>query len=126
MACGKGEIKMWRVAAASSDGKYVNQHFGRATQFLIFDLEEDGGHRFVELRSNQPSCSWETAEEPEAPKHGQTIGILADCQAVLVSRIGAAAEATLNAHGIKAFVIPNFIDEALGQVAKELAVAPPA
>ncbi len=116
---------MWRVAAASSDGKYVNQHFGRATQFLVFDLEENGDHRFVELRSNQPSCSWEASEEPEAPKHGQTIETLADCQAVLVSRIGTAAEATLNDHGIRGYVIPDFIDEALRQVAKKLAVASP-
>ena len=26
-----------RVAVASSDGKFINQHFGHAEQFLIFD-----------------------------------------------------------------------------------------
>ena len=67
-----------RVAVASSDGKYVNQHFGRATQFLIFEMGHDqdredndnpmdpGDHceyRFIELRRNEPSCPGEDLEE---------------------------------------------------------------
>ncbi len=30
-----------RVAVGSSDGKYVNQHFGHAQKFLIFDIERE-------------------------------------------------------------------------------------
>lgn len=104
-----------RVAVASSDGKYVNQHFGRATQFLIFDLLEGQEKAFVELRLNQPSCNWEA---PSEPGHKRTIELLADCQAVVVSMIGGAATQTLARHGLTAFQIPDFIEEALKQVAK--------
>ena len=29
-----------RVAVGSSDGKYINQHFGHSQKFLIFDIEK--------------------------------------------------------------------------------------
>jgi predicted Fe-Mo cluster-binding NifX family protein len=102
----------FRVAVASTDGKYVNEHFGRAQQFLIFDLESNG-YQFLELRKNEPSCSSDRADEV---KHLPTTDLLADCQGVLVARIGPGAEAVLNQKGIKAYVIPDFIDEALKQL----------
>lgn len=101
----------FRVAVASTDGKYVNEHFGRAKQFLIFDLDSSR-YQFLELRRNEPSCR--SGQEDE--KHLATIELLADCQALLVARIGPGAEAVLNQNGIKAYVIPDFIDEALKQL----------
>ncbi|WP_272942742.1 NifB/NifX family molybdenum-iron cluster-binding protein [Methanobacterium formicicum] len=47
-----------RVAAASSDGKYVNQHFGKADKFLIFDIKDNGEHEFIELRETAPPVWW--------------------------------------------------------------------
>ncbi|HBF37208.1 MAG TPA: dinitrogenase iron-molybdenum cofactor biosynthesis protein [Firmicutes bacterium] len=106
----------YRVAVASTDGKYVNEHFGRAQQFLIFELSENG-HQFIELRKNQPSCHVEQSDESG---HLQTVNLLADCKGVLVARIGPAAEQYLLEHGIKAFIIPDFIDEALQKVKNHL------
>jgi nitrogen fixation protein NifX len=102
----------FRVAVASTDGKYVNEHFGRAKQFLIFEVNEKD-HQFIELRQNQPSCHVEQADESG---HLQTVKLLADCKAVLVARIGPGAEQYLKQHGIKALIIPDFIDEALQQI----------
>lgn len=102
----------FRVAVASTDGKYVNEHFGRAQQFLIFDLNP-AGNQFLELRKNEPSCRSKQVDEV---KHLSTIDLLADCQGVLVARIGSGAEAVLNQKGIKAYVIPDFIEEALKQL----------
>jgi predicted Fe-Mo cluster-binding NifX family protein len=102
----------YRVAVASTDGKYVNEHFGRAKQFLIFELC-DGDYQFVELRQNQPSCN---VEQPDESGHARTIELLRDCKAVLVARIGPGAEQYLNRQGIKAITIPEFIDEALKQI----------
>jgi nitrogen fixation protein NifX len=45
-----------KVAIASSDGKFVNQYFGRVNQFLIVELKDDGNYEFLELRKNVPSC----------------------------------------------------------------------
>lgn len=106
---------MFRVAVASTDGKFVNEHFGRARQFLIFDYL-NGAYQFVETRSNIPSCNWEKAEEDA---HAQTIRNLQDCQAVLVSRIGPGALHTLADHGIRSYEIADYIEEALSRIVPE-------
>ncbi|HEX2955104.1 MAG TPA: NifB/NifX family molybdenum-iron cluster-binding protein [Bacillota bacterium] len=106
---------MFRVAVASSDGKFVNDHFGRAHQFLIFEYI-GGTYRFVEMRSNIPSCQWEKNEEDA---HAQTIRNLKDCQAVLVSRIGPGALHTLASNGIRSYEIADYIEEALKRIAPE-------
>lgn len=38
----------FKVAVASSDGKYINQHFGWAQQFLIFEIDDNGEYKFLE------------------------------------------------------------------------------
>ncbi len=106
----------YRIAVASTDGKYVNEHFGRAKQFLIFELD-DNGYQFLELRQNQPSCHVEGSDESA---HLQTIKLLEDCKAVLVARIGPGAEQYLLQNGIKPLMIPNFIDEAFKQVREQI------
>ena len=47
-----------RVAVASSDGKYINQHFGHAHQFLIFDVQGEHDYKFLgNSRTLLPSCN---------------------------------------------------------------------
>ena len=48
------EDKM-RVAIVSSDGKVINQQFGKASRFLIFEVE-DGKIQYIEERKNTPIC----------------------------------------------------------------------
>ncbi|KAB2954410.1 dinitrogenase iron-molybdenum cofactor biosynthesis protein [Heliorestis acidaminivorans] len=100
---------MLKVAVASSDGKVVNQHFGRTKQFLIFQVEE-GIYRFLELRTTSPACRGQNHNEGKMEEMIETIS---DCKAVLVSQIGAGATDKLLAKGIEAFIIPIFIDDAL-------------
>lgn len=38
----------YKIAIATSDGKFVNQHFGRANQFLIVELKGDGSYEVLE------------------------------------------------------------------------------
>ncbi len=45
----------WKAAVASSDGKVINQHFGRAKEFLIFEITNQE-FQFLELRQNNPAC----------------------------------------------------------------------
>lgn len=60
-----------RVAVASTDGKYVNDHFGRAKQFLIFDIN-GSEYQFLELRQNTPSCNLEGTDENKHLKNRGT------------------------------------------------------
>lgn len=105
----------WRAAIASLDGKVVNEHFGRAKEFLIVDIKPDGTYEFIEKRSVTPLCSGGEHTEQALVS---VINTLRDCTAVLVARIGTAAERALNVHHIAVFEQPDYIDEAIRKLAK--------
>lgn len=100
----------YKIAVASSDGKVINEHFGRSKQFLIFEVAENGEYSFLELRENSPPCN---AGEHGEDQMEKTINLLSDCRIVLVSRIGPGAERKLQVQGIRSYSVPDFIDQAL-------------
>ncbi len=103
----------FKVAVASSDGKYVNQHFGMAQQFLIFEIDDKGNYKFLELRKNTPACEvgGHTDEAME-----RSVELISDCEAVLASQMGPGAVNALASHGIEAYAAPAFIDVALKEL----------
>ncbi len=101
-----------KVAVASSDEKFVNEHFGRTQQFLVFELN-DNRVEFYELRKNTPPCNGQSHNEDLMLS---TIEMLSDCAAIVVSQIGPGAFERLARHGLQAYVIPDFIDDALQQL----------
>ncbi|OPY58379.1 MAG: FeMo cofactor biosynthesis protein NifB [Pelotomaculum sp. PtaU1.Bin035] len=100
----------YKVAVASSDGKFVNQHFGRASQFLIFEIKDDGGFFFLVLRDNTPPCD---GGAHNSDLLARTVDLISDCRVVLVSQIGPGAIDALLSRGIQPHVIPDFIEDAL-------------
>ncbi|MDP4177312.1 MAG: NifB/NifX family molybdenum-iron cluster-binding protein [Bacillota bacterium] len=40
----------YRIAAASTDGIHLDQHFGSAGSFLIFEVEKDSSYKIIEER----------------------------------------------------------------------------
>ncbi|CEA14381.1 MAG: NifB/NifX family molybdenum-iron cluster-binding protein [Methanobacterium formicicum] len=102
-----------KVAVASSDGKYINQHFGMASQFLIFQLDDNGTHKFLELRENKPACSTEGHSELSMEK---SVKLISDCQAVLAGQIGPGAIDILLKNNIDPYIAPTFIEDALEQL----------
>jgi len=99
-----------RVAVASNDGKYINQHFGHATQFLIFDLEMDGNFKFIEIRRNSPTCH---GGEHVSGVLENTYKILRDVDMVMVSQIGPGASQFLLSKNIQPLMTPGFIEDEL-------------
>lgn len=104
----------YKIAVASSDGKVINQHFGMATQFLIFNVEDDS-FEFEKLLTTSPFCS---SGEHDDNKLQNAAEALKECRAVLVSQIGKGAALVLNNSGIEAFDVRDFIDVALGKLIK--------
>jgi nitrogen fixation protein NifX len=102
----------YKVAVASSDGKVVNQHFGRATQFLIFDIEDES-FKFSKLIKTAPFCS--NGEHDDA-KLSLATESLVGCRAILVTQIGNGAMEALERKGIEAFDIKGLIDDALNKI----------
>lgn len=103
----------YRAAVASSDGKVVNQHFGHCRQFLIFETDDSGAWVFVGKRETLPACS--LGEHSDSSMQ-QVVTLLSDCSAVAVSQIGYGAVQALNSEGIHAFIISDFINQALEYV----------
>ena len=104
----------YKIAVASSDGKVVNQHFGKATQFLIFEMEKNT-YRFLELLKTIPFCN---SSEHDEDKLASAVDALAGCRAVCVSQIGSGAAEALRNKGIEPLDIHNFIEDALKKILK--------
>ncbi len=103
-----------RVAVVSSDGKVINQHFGKASRFLIFDVD-CCKIQFIEVRETKPLCG--SAEYGHADDAlSRAISLISDCEAVLCARIGSGAEEELREYGIEPIEAPYFIDEALKNI----------
>jgi nitrogen fixation protein NifX len=98
---------MAKVAVASTDGILIDEHFGRAKQFLVFDVDEQGEYTFLEKRSagNISGLDCHSVD--------YIVPLLADVEAVLAVQIGQAAERILRRQGIFALPVEGPIEQAL-------------
>lgn len=104
-----------RIAIASSDGKYIDLHFGHADRFIIADVDGDG-YSVKETRPCEPACR---GGDPERHDFGPAANLLADCEAVFVSRVGPAAARELLVRGVRVFEAPYFIQDVLDRIVGE-------
>ncbi len=85
------------VAVATTGGGKVNQHFGHADEFQIYEVTASSttfiGHRRVDLY-----CQGGFGEDEQLPS---IVNAINDCHAVLVSKIGACPRDELKAAGIE-------------------------
>jgi len=110
------------MAVATSGGGLINQHFGHATEFLVYEASVNGvrfiGHRKVD----QYCIGNDTCGEKESALAG-SIRSLHGCEAVLCSKIGFEPWSQLEEAGI----VPNGehamepIEEAVLAVYREMA-----
>jgi predicted Fe-Mo cluster-binding NifX family protein len=124
----------WRIAVTSADGVLINQHFGHARWFLIYDVEQDGTSTLAERREVVPWCNagnhaghaaHAAHTGPAGPRGGPDdtgdsgiAGDIGDCTAVLTARIGPPARKNLELAGISVFEEVSAIDEALKKLAR--------
>jgi predicted Fe-Mo cluster-binding NifX family protein len=93
-----------RAAFASIDGSYIDQHFGSARYWQIYDIETKG-NTFVEIRKSKAKC-----EGHCEGGFDHLLDLLHDCDVIFVSKIGQTAAAFMISHGKRIF-------EAAGNVA---------
>lgn len=99
-----------RIAFASTDGTYIDQHLGSARIFQIFDIS-DTCYKLVTSRRTDAFC------------HGNCEGgfehllkALNDCDAIFVSRIGPGAAAFMIQQGKRVFEASGPVEEVIEQV----------
>ena len=105
----------YRVAIASTDGETVNQHYGKATKFYIYSIDDEVGYGLVEERPVEPVCMDGAHEISRMEK---SVLNFTDCRYLVVSRLGVAASSALAAAGITAMELPGTIDDAILRVWK--------
>jgi predicted Fe-Mo cluster-binding NifX family protein len=74
----------FRVAVTTTDGVTVNRHFGRATEFHIYEINGRRTH-FVEVRNLSALCD---TLEHDWELLAQIAGQLTDCAVILTAQIG--------------------------------------
>ena len=132
------------IAVTSKDGININQHFGHAERFLIYEVA-DGTVRLVTEVAAEAYCNW-GAIQPEmnqeefdeairqlqecaeaTPGHrmmpeklAAIAAALGDCRIIVTEMIGEAPQAELERLGITTFTLRGRIDLALPELVKVL------
>ncbi|MDU0458660.1 MAG: NifB/NifX family molybdenum-iron cluster-binding protein [Geobacteraceae bacterium] len=107
------------IAVASKDGREINQHFGHAERFLIYDVEQ-GSAKLVDERKVERYCSF----DPEHPLRMHLLksiaAALSGCRAVVTAQMGEHPRNELEQMGIEPFVASGPIRTTLVELAKIL------
>ncbi len=85
------------VAVATKGGGRINQHFGHASEFQVYEVSAAGA-KFVGHRKVEHYCAGGYEEEEAMPS---ILDALQDCAAVLVAKIGHCPMKELQAAGIE-------------------------
>jgi hypothetical protein len=121
----------FNVAVATTNGKDINQHFGKAEQLHIYTVELDGSYQLLEVRTIAT-----TSDEPIQPSgcgNGcgggcggggchpsgyvlEILEVIKDCKYVLASRVGNSVEKGLRVYDITAFSVELPIDDAIQKI----------
>ncbi|HIJ82160.1 MAG TPA: dinitrogenase iron-molybdenum cofactor biosynthesis protein [Desulfuromonadales bacterium] len=107
------------IAVASKDGKDINQHFGHAERFLIYDVENSNAN-LVDERKVERYCSF----DPDHPLRGHLLKGIAEaltgCRAVVTAQMGEHPRGELEKLGVEPFVTSGPIKMTLVELAKIL------
>nr|WP_092071843.1 NifB/NifX family molybdenum-iron cluster-binding protein [Dendrosporobacter quercicolus]NSL49468.1 dinitrogenase iron-molybdenum cofactor biosynthesis protein [Dendrosporobacter quercicolus DSM 1736]SDM30372.1 Predicted Fe-Mo cluster-binding protein, NifX family [Dendrosporobacter quercicolus] len=99
---------MAKVAVVSTDGVVINEHFGKAREFFIYEVQENGEYQLIEQRASIAGCSGGGGGHQQ-----RAAELLADVEVVLAAQIGPGAEQQLRNYGVIALTVASSIDKAL-------------
>lgn len=100
----------YRVAFAST-GEYIDQHFGSARYFQIYDMADDKTFQHFESRTTTAKCKGNCEGGFQ-----HLLDVLIDCDAVFVSKIGEGAAAFMISHGKRVFEGAGDIEEIMTEL----------
>jgi predicted Fe-Mo cluster-binding NifX family protein len=107
------------IAVATKDGQMINQHFGHAVRFLIYDVKGTAV-RLVEEKQVEKYCTYDEAH----PLRGHVLRGIAEalqgCRAIVCSQVGPAPQEEMGRLGFEVYVLDGEITPALTELAKIL------
>jgi len=120
-----------KVAFATTDGKQVDEHFGRAGMFAVYELTDQGSD-FVELRKFSDGMDKSVTDTKDmGPLHDSAVQAkverLADCKLIYLTEIGGPSAARLIKKGIMPMKVKEIvsIESALNQLKNTIRQSPP-
>ncbi len=107
-----------KVAVVTDSGNTISQHFGRASFFLVFSIEDGvivateqrskaGHEQFAHLHDHQPDHEHGHEHGTGAhseDKHAQMLDPIRDCDAVIVRGMGTGAYRAVQAANIRPYL----------------------
>jgi nitrogen fixation protein NifX len=88
-----------RIAIVSTDGTNVNDHFGMAKRFLVYDCNDET--TLVEERPTESLSVGDSDHSFDAEKFGRIAALLKDCSKIYVTQIGEVPASKLKELGIE-------------------------
>ncbi|MBI5058053.1 MAG: nitrogen fixation protein NifX [Nitrospirae bacterium] len=120
-----------KVAFATTDGVNVDEHFGRAGMFVIYELIRDG-YKFLETRKFADGRDTEIEGTKEMGQvHDDSVQAkvdkLADCKIIYLTEIGGPSAARLVKKGIMPIKIKETasIEESMNVLLETIKKSPP-
>jgi nitrogen fixation protein NifX len=120
-----------KIAFATTDGIAIDEHFGRAGMFAVYDLTRDG-YSFQEIRKFSEGRDLAIEETKgmgaiHEDRVQQKVDKLADCKIIYLTEIGGPSAARLVKKGIMPVKVKRnvSIEESLIKLAETISTAPP-
>ena len=120
-----------KVAFATTDGKQVDEHFGRAEMFAIYEITEFG-YQFVAMRRFSDGMDNAVVDTRDmGPLHDSAVqkkvDKLADCKLIYLTEIGGPSAARLVKKGVMPMKVKEIIsiENALNQLMGTIKQSPP-
>ncbi|GFZ34577.1 nitrogenase cofactor biosynthesis protein NifB [Clostridium zeae] len=111
----------YRFAIATKTGINIDQHFGHATEFHIYEYFK-GDISFLEIRNTEKYCTGITDCDDHEDKIKKTIMTIEDCSAVLAMRAGDSPVKTLAEKGIEVFQMYDGINSGINKAIEAMGV----
>lgn len=120
-----------RVAFATTDGKHVDEHFGRCGTFAIYEISKEG-YTFVEMRrfAKGRDTGIEETKGKGIIHEGlvqKKVDRLADCRIVYLTDIGGPSAARLSRRGMMPVKVKEVvsIEESIHRLLDTVKASPP-
>ena len=105
-------MHVMKIAVASTDGQKVDQHFGHAQHFFVYEIL-DGMAMMEGARKVQPYCNPDPLHNFADARLAPILEMLSDCRALYVAKIGDAPKKALENAGIATTQCSAFVQEIL-------------
>ncbi|GAB4295428.1 MAG: NifB/NifX family molybdenum-iron cluster-binding protein [Desulfuromonadia bacterium] len=106
-----------QIAVTSHDGVMIDQHFGHADRFIVYEVMGGSAQRIGE-RTTGRYCTYDPDHPLRAHLLEEIAAALAGCRVILTHRIGEAPRRFLEERGFDVFELSGNIDDAVIGVAR--------